>query len=151
MSTVTSFITYESKAHEAAQLYVSLIRNSRITGSIPGPNGSFSMVFFELDGRPYTAMNGGESFRFSSGFSLFVEAQDQEEVDRIWNGLVAGGGAEGPCGWLTDKFGLSWQIIPKRFMELASHPDQAISGKVFNAMRSMKKLIVAELEAAANS
>jgi predicted 3-demethylubiquinone-9 3-methyltransferase (glyoxalase superfamily) len=151
MSTVTSFITYKSKAYEAAQLYVSLIRNSKITGSIPGPNGSFSMVFFELDGRPYTAMNGGESFSFSSGFSLFVEAQDQEEVDKIWNGLVADGGAEGPCGWLTDKFGLSWQVIPKRFMELAGHLDQAIAGKVFGAMRSMKKLIVADLEAAASS
>jgi predicted 3-demethylubiquinone-9 3-methyltransferase (glyoxalase superfamily) len=151
MSSVTSFLTYRANAHEAAELYVSLIRNSRITGTVQGPDGSFSMVFFELDGRPYTAMNGGDSFAFSAGFSLFVECVDQEEVDRIWNGLVADGGSEGPCGWLTDRYGVSWQVIPRRFMELAGDPDQAVAARVFGAMRGMTKLIVSELEAAAGS
>lgn len=151
MSNVTPFLTFKDKAYEAVKLYVSLIRNSRIVGTVPGPADSFSLVFFELDGRPYTAMNGGDSFTFSSGFSISVVCADQEEVDRIWDGLVANGGSEGPCGWLTDKYGLSWQIIPKRFMELTSSPDPVVSQKVFEAMYKMKKLIISDLEKAANT
>jgi predicted 3-demethylubiquinone-9 3-methyltransferase (glyoxalase superfamily) len=151
MSTVTTFLTYSDKAEEAVNLYVSLIRNSRVNGAVQAPDGSYSLVFFELDGRPYTAMNGGSSFSFSSGFSLFVECEDQLEVDRIWNGLVSNGGAEGPCGWLTDPYGVSWQVIPKRFLELSGDPDRAAADRVIKAMLGMKKLIISELEAAAST
>lgn len=151
MNSVIPFITYKEKADEAVRLYVSLIKNSRITGTVQAPDGSYSLVFFELDGRPFTAMNGGGSFSFSSGFSIFVECQDQQEVDRIWNGLIENGGEEGLCGWLTDPYGISWQVIPKRFMELSSDPDRGKAARTLSAMLTMKKLIVSELEAAANN
>ncbi|MDX1959622.1 MAG: VOC family protein [Leptospiraceae bacterium] len=150
MNKTTPFITYAKDAEKAVSLYVSLIKNSKINGMIPGPNGTYSLVFFELDGRPYTAMNGGSTFTFASGFSIYVECEDQKEVDLLWNGLCANGGQEGRCGWLKDAWGLSWQIIPRRFMELMSDKDPKRVQRTMNAMLKMNKLIVSELESAAN-
>lgn len=149
MNKVTPFLTFQGQAEAAADLYTSLIPNSRITGKVPGPDNSFSLIFFELDGCSYTAMNGGETFHFSEGFSFSVVCEDQSEVDKLWQALTRDGGKEGSCGWCTDRFGLSWQIIPKRFMELTSLPDPAAVARVFQAMYGMKKLVVEELEKAA--
>ena len=149
MNSVTPFITFSSGAEDAAELYVSLIRNSRITGSVRAPDDSYSLVYFELDGRPFTAMNGGPTFSFATGFSLFAQCEDQEEVDRIWNGFIEKGGQPGQCGWLLDPFGVSWQVIPKRFLELSGDADPEKVSRVIAAMLKMNKLIVSDLEAAA--
>jgi predicted 3-demethylubiquinone-9 3-methyltransferase (glyoxalase superfamily) len=147
---VTSFITYSQGAEKAVSLYVSLIRNSKINSIVTAPDGSYSLVYFELDGRTYTAMNGGPTFSFSTGFSMFVECDSQAEVDRLWENLTANGGQEGACGWLTDPWGLSWQIVPRRFMELAADPDPERAQRAVNAMLKMKKLVINDLEAAAD-
>jgi len=150
MNKITPFVTFQNNAEKAVNLYISLIKNSKINGMVPGPNGTYSLIFFELDGRPYTAMNGGPTFSFASGFSLYVECEDQSEVDRLWDGLCANGGEAGRCGWLKDPWGMSWQIIPRRFTELASDRDPERAMRTINAMLKMNKIIVSELEAAAN-
>lgn len=149
MSSVTPFLTYVAEAEKAAALYVSLVKNSRIQSMVQAPDGSYSLVQFELDGRPFTAMNAGPTFSFTSGFSIFVECQDQVEVDRLWEGLTANGGQAGNCGWLTDPWGVSWQIIPRRFMELSGDPDPARAQRAISAMLNMQKLIIRDLEKAA--
>jgi predicted 3-demethylubiquinone-9 3-methyltransferase (glyoxalase superfamily) len=145
---ITPFLWYDGTAEDAAQFYVSLIKNSRITGKSPGPGGKPMTVFFELDGRPYIALNGGPHYKLNEAFSLFVDCEDQAEVDDLWAKLLANGGKENQCGWLKDKFGLSWQIIPKALMRLMGDPDPAKSKRVVDAMLKMQKIDVAALEKA---
>jgi predicted 3-demethylubiquinone-9 3-methyltransferase (glyoxalase superfamily) len=148
MQKIKTFLTFDTQAEEAARLYTSLFANSKITSTTPGPGGSVMSVSFELAGQEYIALNGGPSFSFASGMSLLVACEDQAEVDRLWAALTAAGGAEEPCGWLKDKFGVSWQIIPKGFTALLSGPDQARTMRVVQAMMKMKKLNLAELQKA---
>ncbi len=154
-SKVTPFLWYDTQAEAAANFYVSLFPNSRVQevarwgeGS-PYPKGSAMSATFELDGRQYVAFNGGPHFKFTEVFSMFVNCEDQAEVDRYWTALTADGGAPSQCGWLKDKFGLSWQIVPKALGRLLSDPDAGRSKRAMQAMMKMTKLDVAVLEQAA--
>lgn len=156
MPEIITFLTYgKDQAEEAARLYTSIFPNSRITTitrfpDLPGlpPAGGVMTVGFELDGRPFVAMNGGPSFSFSQGISISVLCETQEEVDRYWDGLIAGGGEAVACGWLRDRFGVSWQITPRRLMEMISDPDPEKVKKAMGAMVTMTKLDLAALERA---
>jgi predicted 3-demethylubiquinone-9 3-methyltransferase (glyoxalase superfamily) len=145
-------IVYVDKAEEAINLYVSLFPNSKITSiqrsEVEGPiaKGKVLGATFELDGREYLAFDGGPTFNFSEGISLMVNCKDQEEVDRYWTALTANGGEEGPCGWLKDRFGVSWQIVPDVLYQMLSDHKSGDSQAAFQAMMKMKKLDIAELE-----
>ena len=153
---ITTFLTYNDQAEEAMNLYTSLIPNSRITSTRrygaagPGPEGSLMTGTFELDGQEFMALNGGPSFVFAQGISLFVECETQEEVDRLWDALSEGG-QEHPCGWVTDKFGVSWQIVPRILGELLDDEDPAKANRVMAAMLQMGKIEIDGLVRAAES
>jgi predicted 3-demethylubiquinone-9 3-methyltransferase (glyoxalase superfamily) len=155
MSKVTTFITYNNQAEEAVNLYVSLFKNSRVLSTsrypdgMPGLGGTVMSVTFELDGQEFLALNGGPHFTFAEGFSLFVNCETQAEVDELWAKLTAGGGEPGQCGWLKDKFGLSWQIIPTALGQLLGDPDPKRSSQALQAMLKMTKIDIAELKRAA--
>jgi predicted 3-demethylubiquinone-9 3-methyltransferase (glyoxalase superfamily) len=147
---------YDDDAEEAAELYTSLLPDSRIdrvTRAPEGiPNTEPGSVFFldlTLQGQKFIFLNGGPLFPFNEQVSLYVCLDTQEEVDRLWDALLEGGGKPSQCGWLTDRFGLSWQVIPARFEELMSDPDPAVVQRVTQAMLQMQKLETSELEAAA--
>ena len=116
----------------------------------PGPDGKPMMVVFELAGQRYLALNGGPQFTFNEAISLFVDCESQEEVDELW-GKLTEGGEEGPCGWLKDRYGLSWQIVPRELPRLLSHPDPEVAGRVFQAMQGMKKIDIQGLLDAAGA
>jgi predicted 3-demethylubiquinone-9 3-methyltransferase (glyoxalase superfamily) len=148
-------ITFKDRAEEAVKFYVSLFPNSRITDLTrvesdggPIPKGKLLGALFELDGREFRAFDGGESFTFSEGISLDVTCKTQAEVDRYWNALTANGGEEGPCGWLKDRFGVSWQIVPEQLGQMLSDPRSGNAEACMNAMLKMKKLDIATLEKA---
>ena len=153
MQKITPFLWYDTQAEEAARFYTSLFDNSRIVNvdrfENAGPAGDVTVVTFELDGVQYQAMNAGPEFKFNESFSLLVDCEDQAEVDRLWNALTAGGGEESMCGWLKDKYGLSWQIVPRRLNELLADPDKEKAGRAMQAMLQMQKLDVRALEEAA--
>jgi predicted 3-demethylubiquinone-9 3-methyltransferase (glyoxalase superfamily) len=155
MSKVNPFLWFDSQAEEAARFYVSLFPNSKITQltrnteASPGPTGGVLTVEFELDGRSFVALNGGPTFKLTEAFSLQIDCEDQAEVDRYWAALSADGGEPGPCGWLKDRFGLSWQVVPRALPRLLADPDRARANRVMAAMMQMGKLDVAALEAAA--
>ena len=155
MQKITPCLWFDTEGEEAAQFYTSVFPNSRIVevaryGSAgPRPEGTVMTVSFELDGQRFTALNGGPDFKFNEAISLEVTCESQEEVDSYWNRLTADGGEEGPCGWLKDKYGVSWQIVPKVLTELISDPDQEKAQRVMAAMLQMKKIEIAELEKAA--
>jgi len=154
MSKITPFLWYDSEAEEAATLYTSLFPSSRIVdvarygAAGPGPEGTVMTVRFELDGQRFVALNGGPAHPFTEAVSFVVDCTTQDEVDRYWSALSEGGEA-GPCGWLKDRFGLSWQIVPSRLPELLTDPDRATSQRVMQAMLQMKKIDIAALEEAA--
>jgi predicted 3-demethylubiquinone-9 3-methyltransferase (glyoxalase superfamily) len=145
---------FDTEAEEAAKFYVSLFDDARILGVMPyteagpGEPGSTMVVTFELLGQEYVAINGGPQFPFTEAVSFEVRCQDQAEVDRLWEALTADGGQEVQCGWLKDKYGLSWQIVPEGWMELANGSDPAKVNAAMQAMLGMKKLDLAELERA---
>ncbi len=151
---ITTFLTYDGQAEDAMNLYTSVIPNSRITSKRyygdtgPGQAGSMMTGTFELDGQEFMALNGGSSFTFGQGFSLFVNCETQEEVDDLWEKLSEGG-EQGPCGWLTDRFGVSWQIIPRQLGELLGDEDKEKANRVMAAMLKMRKIEIDELEKAA--
>ena len=155
MPKITPFLWFDDQAEEAAELYTSIFDNSRILNVAhygeagPGEPGSVMTVHFELDGQRVTALNGGPTYRFTEAFSFAVDCETQEEVDELWSKLTADGGEEGPCGWLKDRFGLSWQIVPTALPRLLSDPDRQKAGRVMQAMLQMKKIEIAELERAA--
>ena len=157
MSRISPFLWYDSEAEAAAQVYVSIFPNSKITSVVrygeagPGKPGSAMTVSFELDGLPVTALNGGPHFKLTEAFSMSVDCADQAEVDHYWSALIEGGGRPSQCGWLKDRFGLSWQIVPRALPRLLADPDRAKAQRVMAAMMKMSKLEVAELEAAAAS
>jgi predicted 3-demethylubiquinone-9 3-methyltransferase (glyoxalase superfamily) len=155
MPNITPYLWFDNQAEEAMNFYVSLFPNSRL-GEIsrfgeagPGPEGAVMSGTFYLDGREFHALNGGPHFRFNEAISLMVHCESQEEVDRYWNRLTEGG-EESMCGWLKDKYGLSWQIIPTRLGELLSDPDPDRAQAAMKAMLQMRKIDIAALEAAAD-
>jgi predicted 3-demethylubiquinone-9 3-methyltransferase (glyoxalase superfamily) len=153
---ITTFLTYDGQAEEAVDLYTSVFPNSRITSTRrygeagPGEEGSLMTATFELDGQEFMALNGGPSFTFGQGFSLFVDCETQEEVDQLWEKLSEGG-EKGPCGWLTDKFGVSWQVIPRALGALLNDPDPEKSKRVMEAMLQMSKIEIEGLRKASES
>jgi predicted 3-demethylubiquinone-9 3-methyltransferase (glyoxalase superfamily) len=147
MKKITPFLWFDDQAEEAMNYYVSIFKNSRVLSVSPGPNGKAFTVSFELDGQEFTALNGGPQYKFTEAISLFVNCETQEEVDELWEKLSAGG-EQVQCGWLKDKFGLSWQIIPTALGELLGDPDPVRSQRVMQAMLNMKKIEIAGLKQA---
>lgn len=151
MQKITPFLWYDTQAEEAANFYVSVFKNSRIlnlsrySDAGPGPKGSVMSVTFELDGQRFIALNGGPHFKFTPAISFFVDCKDQQEVDELWNKLSAGGRTD-HCGWLQDKFGLSWQIIPSILGEMLADKDREKSKNVMQAMLKMDKIDVQGLQ-----
>ena len=151
MNGITPCLWFDTQGEEAANFYVSLFPNSRIVSvdrygdAGPRAAGSVMTVDFELDGQRYVALNGGPEFTFNEAVSFQISFADQDEVDYYWDKLGEGG-EHGPCGWLKDKYGLSWQVIPEAFLQLVSDPDPAKSQAVMSAMLGMKKLVVSELQ-----
>ncbi len=154
MSKLTTCLWFDTEGEDAARFYTSVFPNSRITnvthyGSAgPRDEGTVMTVDFELDGMPFVALNGGPDFTFSEAISVMISCETQEEVDRYWETL-AEGGEEGPCGWLKDRFGLSWQVVPRTLMELIGDPDREKAQRVMAAMLQMRKIEIEPLEAAA--
>ena len=150
---ITPFLWFDRQAEEAASFYTSIFPNSKIVKVVrcgkagPGPAGSALTVEFQLEGQLFVALNGGPHFKFTEAISFVVNCQSQEEVDAYWEKLSAGG-APVECGWLKDKFGLSWQIVPTALPKLLSDPDPEKSGRVMKAMLKMKKLDIRALEQA---
>jgi predicted 3-demethylubiquinone-9 3-methyltransferase (glyoxalase superfamily) len=153
MQKISPFLWFDNQAEEAMHFYVSIFKQSKVGHIVrygdagPGPNGSVMTASFELDGQQFTALNGGPRFKFTEAISFVVDCQDQAEVDDLWDRLSEGG-EKGPCGWLKDKFGLSWQIVPSVLIELISDPDRQKSRRVMEAMLQMSKIDVAKLQAA---
>jgi len=155
MQAISPFLWFDDQAEQAAEFYVSVFPNSRILGvsrygeGAPQPAGTAMSVSFVLDGLEVQALNGGPEFYFTEAISLFVKAETQEEIDRLWDRLTEGG-EPSRCGWLKDRYGLSWQIVPPVLFELLGDPDPARAGRVMQAMLGMGKLDIAALRAAAD-
>ena len=155
MDRIAPCLWFDTEAEEAAEFYTSVFPNSRIVhvshyGSAgPRPEGIVMEVEFELDGRSVLALNGGPQFRFTEAISLQADCKDQDEVDRLWETLSEGG-EEGPCGWLKDRYGVSWQIVPSRMYELITDPDPERAQRAIAAMLQMGKIEIADLERAAD-
>jgi predicted 3-demethylubiquinone-9 3-methyltransferase (glyoxalase superfamily) len=153
MQKITPFLWFDGKAEEAMNFYTSIFKNSRIVDVQrcgehgPGPKGSVLTGTFELEGQRFMALNGGPMYQLTPAFSLYVDCKDQREIDELWEKLSAGG-KELQCGWLTDKFGVSWQIIPNVLSKLLWGGNPAKSGRAMQAMMQMKKLDVAKLQQA---
>jgi predicted 3-demethylubiquinone-9 3-methyltransferase (glyoxalase superfamily) len=155
MAKITPFLWFDNNAEEAVNFYTSVFKNSKI-GTVhrygdrgPGPKGTVMTASFTIDGLEFTALNGGPVFKFNESISFVVHCKDQAEVDYYWEKLTSDGGKEVECGWLKDKFGLSWQIVPDALFELLGDKDPVKSQKVMQAMLQMKKIDVAKLKQAA--
>ena len=155
MTRITPCLWFDTEGEEAATFYVSLFKNSRITDvsrygeAGPRPAGTVMVVSFELDGQPFTALNGGPEFTFDEAISFQIDCQSQEEVDYYWGALTEGG-EEGPCGWLKDRYGVSWQVVPSALIALLQDPDPGRSQRAMAAMMTMKKIDIAAVQAAAD-
>lgn len=148
MKKITPFLWFDTQAEEAMNFYVALFRNSKVNSISRGADGKAFSVSFELDGQEFIGLNAGPQFKFNEAVSMFVNCEDQAEVDHFWNALTADGGEESMCSWCRDKFGLWWQIVPKQLGELMGDPDPEKSQRVMQAMLKMKKIIVADLQKA---
>jgi len=150
---ITPFLWFDNQAEEAAQFYTSIFKNSKILNvsrygeAGPGQKGSVMVVSFQLEGQQFTALNGGPRFKFSEAFSFVVNCENQQEIDHYWTKLTSNGGQESQCGWLKDKFGFSWQIVPTALGKLMSGDPQK-ANRVMHALLQMKKLDIATLEEA---
>ena len=155
MHKISPFLWFDHQAEDAANFYVSIFKDSKIlsasryTEDGPGPAGTVIVVKFQIEGQEFFALNGGPRFKFDEAISFAIDCQTQEEVDYFWNKLTADGGKESQCGWLKDKFGLSWQVIPKILGELMADKDKNKAGRVMQAMLKMKKIDIAALKKAA--
>jgi predicted 3-demethylubiquinone-9 3-methyltransferase (glyoxalase superfamily) len=144
---ITTFLTFNNEAEAAMNLYISVFANARVV-SVSRMGEQFFSGVFEIEGQQFMVLNGGPHFSFSSGISLFVRCQTQAEVDSLWEKLTADGGKEEPCGWLKDRFGVSWQIIPTALETMFSDPNREKAGRAMNAMLQMKKIDIAALTCA---
>ena len=157
MQKITPCLWFDTEAEQAAEFYTSVFKNSRITEishygeGMHKPAGTVLTVEFELDGQRFTALNGGPEFTFDEAVSFQIGCADQAEVDYYWEHLLSGGGQESQCGWLKDRFGVSWQVIPKQLVELLGDPDPGRAQRAMQAMLGMRKIEVAELERAADA
>jgi len=153
---ITTFLWFNDNAEEAVNYYTSIFKDSKILDVTrygdagPGPKGSVMTMTFQLNGQEFIALNGGPHFKFTEAISLFVKCDSQQEVDELWTKLTSGGGSESQCGWLKDKYGLSWQIVPSSFLKMMVDKDPERSKRVFGAMMKMKKLDLPALERAYN-
>jgi len=146
---ITPFLWFDGKAEEAAEFYVSIFSDSAVTGVTPGPNGAALVVAFRLAGVEFVALNGGPQFTFNEAISLSIDCHSQAEVDELWEKLAAGG-SEGQCGWLKDKYGLSWQVVPAVLPKLLADADRAKAARVIEAMMRMTRLDIQALQDAAD-
>jgi len=150
---ITPFLWFDNQAEEAVNFYISLFKNSKVNTTKrygdagPGPKGSVMIVSFQLEGQDFIALNGGPSFKFTPALSLYVDCETQDEVDQLWEKLSAGGRKD-RCGWLQDKYGLSWQIIPRVLQQLMGDPDPKKSASVMQAMLQMDKIDIEALKRA---
>ncbi len=151
---ITPFLWFDNNAEEAVKFYMSIFNNSKITHTSrygdagPGPKGQVMVMSFELEGQHFSALNGGPIYKFTEAISFLVLCDDQKEVDRLWSKLTADGGKEVQCGWLKDKFGLSWQIVPNVLLEMIGDKDQAKADRAMTAMMQMVKFDIKKLQAA---
>jgi predicted 3-demethylubiquinone-9 3-methyltransferase (glyoxalase superfamily) len=154
MQKITPFLWFDGQAEEAMNFYVSVIPNSKVLGVVragdggPGPKGSVLTANFVLHGIEFVALNGGPQFKFNEAVSFVINCETQDEVDEYWKKLTEGGGSESRCGWLKDKYGLSWQIVPVQLMQLMGDKDPAKAGRVMKAMLQMKKFDIRTLQQA---
>lgn len=149
MNKITPFLWFDTQAEEAMNFYVSIFPNSKVEGiQRAEPDGPVFTVQFQLDGQQFMALNAGPRFKFNEAISMFVSCETQAEVDELWGKLTADGGEESMCGWLKDKYGLSWQIIPTALGRLMGDPDPLKAKRVMEAMLKMQKIDIATLEAA---
>jgi predicted 3-demethylubiquinone-9 3-methyltransferase (glyoxalase superfamily) len=149
MQKVTPFLWFNGRIQEALDLYTSVFPSSRVLAKQPGPNGELQGATIEIEGQQLIAFNGGPGPQLTPAFSLFVNCESQTEIDELWARLTADGGQESRCGWLQDRFGVSWQIIPSILPQLLSDPDRERAGRVLNAMLQMQKIDIGALERAA--
>jgi len=154
MLTITPFLWFDGQAEEAMNHYMSIFKNSKELSVTRWPRGHADegkvlVASFELDGVPFLALNGGPQYKFTEAISLSIDCKTQEEVDHFWTRLTEDGGEPGPCGWLKDKFGVSWQVVPEQLPRLLGDADRAKAGRAMNAMMQMGKIDIAKLEAAA--
>jgi predicted 3-demethylubiquinone-9 3-methyltransferase (glyoxalase superfamily) len=146
---ISTCLWFDGAGEEAAKLYTSLIPGSKINSAFrPSPSGPALVVDFELDGVPYQALNGGPQYTHSAAASIVVHTENQEETDRLWDALTADGGEESMCGWLKDRFGVSWQIVPDALLAALSGADREGAQRAMGAMMTMKKINIAAIEAA---
>ena len=155
MPNITPCLWFDGNAEEAAKLYTSIFPNSRIDKIVPAAadtpsnrKGEVITVEFTLEGTKFVGLNGGPEFRFNESISFMIECKDQEEVDYYWDALVRGGGEHSVCGWLKDRYGVSWQVFPKRLTELTTSADKEVSAKAMAAMMKQMKIDIAAIEAA---
>jgi predicted 3-demethylubiquinone-9 3-methyltransferase (glyoxalase superfamily) len=154
MNKITPFLWFDTQAEEAANFYVSVFQNGRILKTVrygdtgPGPKGTVMTISFEINGQEFAALNGGPQFKFSEAISFVVDCETQSEIDALWVQLSAGGGKEGRCGWVQDRFGLWWQIVPPVLPDLLADKDPVRAGRTMQAMMQMGKLDIAALRRA---
>ena len=148
MQKIVPFLWFDGQAEEATNFYLSIFKNSRLLSVMPGPDGKAMGTSFEIEGQKFHTLNGGPKYKFTPAISLFVNCETQPEVDELWDKLLAGGGRADRCGWLQDKYGLSWQIIPTVLGRLMGDKDRAKAGRVVQAMLQMVKLDIAGLQRA---
>jgi predicted 3-demethylubiquinone-9 3-methyltransferase (glyoxalase superfamily) len=151
MKKITPFLWFDTQAEEAMNFYCSVFKNAKpgaVNRTADGPDGPVSSVTFQLEGQDFMALNAGPHFKFNEAISLFVDCTSQEEVDELWGKLTADGGEESQCGWLKDKFGLSWQIIPSVLGEMLGDKDPDRAQRVMQAMLKMRKIIIGDLQKA---
>ncbi len=148
MKKITPFLWFDNQAEEAMNFYVSIFKNSKVLGVTPGPNGVASSVSFELEGQEFIGLNAGPQFKFNEAISFLVDCKTQKEVDELWEKLTADGGEESMCGWLKDKYGLSWQIIPSALGEMLGDKDSVEAKRVMEAMLKMSKIDIKTLKQA---
>jgi len=154
MPAITPMLWFNTQAEDAAKFYTSVFKNSKIRNVVrygdagPGPKGSVMVVDFELDGQRFTGLNGGPNFTFTEAVSFVIHCQTQDEVDDYWTKLTSGGGKESQCGWLKDRFGLSWQVVPDPVIKMLSDPDPAKAKRVTEAVFKMKKIDIATVQGA---
>jgi predicted 3-demethylubiquinone-9 3-methyltransferase (glyoxalase superfamily) len=158
MQKITPFLWFDHQAEEAAKFYTSVFKNSKVgkilrydeatAKAVGGPVGSVLTIEFEIEGQKFTALNGGPQFKFNESVSFVVQCKTQEEVDYFWEKLTAGGGQESECGWLKDKFGLSWQVTPTVLIDMLNDKDPKKAGRVMKAMMQMQKIEINKLKAA---
>ena len=151
---ITTYLWFDDNAEEAMSFYVSIFKNSKVLDVArygdagPGPKGTVMCGTFQLEGQQFMALNGGPHFKFTEAISLFVNCETQDEVDDLWKKLTAGGGAPSQCGWLKDKFGLSWQIVPSVLLEMLADKDAEMAKRVMEAMLQMSKIDITKLKQA---